>query len=547
MIRCQAKKHHNCHSDSFQQWSGRTVGFPEIQETFGGDARDIQSRIWDSDHTLWKDDPAEITNRLGWLNVPAEMMDVVPDLEQFAAEMNDRGITDVVLLGMGGSSLGPEVLRQAIGSASGYPELTVLDSTVPDAILSVRARIDPAKTLFLISSKSGGTIEPLSLYRYFRNEVADAIGAGNAGSHFAAVTDPGTPLQALGEAGGFARVFLANPNIGGRYSVLSHFGMVPAALMGVDIRRLLGSALAMRESISPGADPAESAAWLFAANMVSALRAGRDKLTIATGSTLPGFGLWAEQLLAESTGKEGKGVIPIATEPLLGVDAYGPDRIFVGPDRDAGAFEGLVAAGHPAYTDGISDPHDLGMLFLGWEFATAVTGVELKINPFDQPDVQAAKDATDAVLADYARDGSLAPLESFSSLPDLLSQAGEGDYLAIMPFVAETAESTRAFNELRRRVMGKYRIATTLGYGPRFLHSTGQLHKGGPSSVLAFQVTAGHPRDLDVPEAPYSFGTLVDAQANGDFQALQAAGRRVARLHVGGDLVTGINTLTNSI
>lgn len=523
------------------------MGFPEIQDTFGGDAQDIQSRIWDSDYTLWKDDPAEITNRLGWLNIPAEMMDVVPDLEEFAAEVAGRGITNVVLLGMGGSSLGPEVLRQAIGNASGYPELTVLDSTVPAAIVSVRDRIDPAKTLFLVSSKSGGTIEPLSLYRYFRNEVAHAVGAGNAGSHFAAVTDPGTPLQALGEAAGFARVFLANPDIGGRYSVLSHFGMVPAALMGVDIRRLLESALAMRESISPGADPAESTAWSFAANMVSALRAGRDKLTIATGSTLPGFGLWAEQLLAESTGKEGKGVIPIATEPLLGSDAYGPDRIFVGPDRVAGAFESLIAAGHPAHTDGISDPYDLGMLFLGWEFATAVTGVELKINPFDQPDVQAAKDATDAVLADYARDGSLAPLESASSLPELLSQAREGDYLAIMPFAAETDESTRAFNKLRGRVMGKYRIATTLGYGPRFLHSTGQLHKGGPNSILAFQVTTGHPVDLDVPEAPYSFGTLVDAQANGDFHALQSAGRRAARLHVDGDLVAAIDALAQAI
>jgi hypothetical protein len=303
----------------------------------------------------------------------------------------------------------------------------------------------------------------------------------------------------------------------------------------------------MRESVSPDADPAESAAWSFAANMVSALRAGRDKLTIATSDTLPGFGLWAEQLLAESTGKEGNGVIPIATEPLLGVEAYGPDRIFVGPDRDADAFESLIAAGHPAYADGISDPHDLGMLFYGWEFATAVTGAQLKINPFDQPNVQAAKDATGAVLADFSRDGSLAPLGSVSSLPELLSQARDGDYLAIMPFVAETDESTRAFNELRKRVMGKYRIATTLGYGPRFLHSTGQLHKGGPSSVLAFQITAGHPEDVDVPEAPYSFGTLVDAQANGDFQALRAAGRRVARLHVDGDLVSEIDALTDSI
>ncbi|MCH7735074.1 MAG: glucose-6-phosphate isomerase [Chloroflexi bacterium] len=503
--------------------------------------------MWDSDHTLWKDDPAEITNRLGWLNVPAEMMDVIPDLEQFAAEVVDRGITDIVLLGMGGSSLGPEVLRQAIGSAPDYPKLTVLDSTVPAAILSVRDRIDPAKSLFLISSKSGGTIEPLSLYRYFRNEVADAVGAGNPGRHFATVTDPGTPLQALGDAEGFARIFLANPDIGGRYSVLSHFGIVPAALMGVDIRRLLESALAVRENIAAGADPAASSAWSLAAQVVAALKEGRDKLTIATGGTLPGFGLWAEQLLAESTGKEGKGVIPIATEPLLHAEAYGPDRIFVGPDRDTDAFGDLIAAGHPAYAGGVSDPYDLGGLFLAWEFATAVIGAELKINPFDQPNVQAAKDATDAVLADYARHPTLPPLDSVNSLPELLSQAREGDYLAIMPFVAETDESTAAFNELRRRVMAKYRIATTLGYGPRFLHSTGQLHKGGPNSLLAFQVTAGHARDVDIPDAPYSFGTLVDAQAIGDFQALQAAGRRVARLHVDGDLMTAIDALAQAI
>ncbi len=509
------------------------------------------ARIWARDHTLWKDDPTEISDRLGWLDIAGEMKSAVPGLRSFAAEVKDAGIENVVLLGMGGSSLGPEVLRGAFGSAPGFPELNVLDSTLPATVLSVERGIDTAHTLFLVSSKSGATIEPLVLYAHFRELVEQAVGQGAAGDHFVAVTDPATPLAAMGADEGFREVFEARADIGGRYSVLSHFGMVPAALIGIDIERVLDSAIASRDAAERVGLPAETPGVNLGGFIGGLARAGRDKLSVVAGPPYSSLGLWIEQLIAESTGKEGAGVVPVAGEPMAGPEAFEEDRAFVlvdGGDPAAAAHaQRLSEAGHPVFTRTATDPHEVGALFFEWELAIAVVGAQLGINPFDQPNVQAAKDATDRVLGGFEQTGSLPPLEDAGSLAGLLSQAGVGDYLATMAYLPQTRELADELGRLRQRVMEKHRIATTLGYGPRFLHSTGQLHKGGPNSGLFLQITEDHSEDAAIPGRPYTFATLVDAQAIGDYEALSSAGRRVARLRLGEDAAGAVRKLAESV
>jgi len=507
----------------------------------------VVSRILVSDYSVWRSDPTEITDRLGWLTVIAKMRDEVRGLQRFANEVRDDGIRHVVLLGMGGSSLGPEVIRRTFGSAPGFPELIVLDSTLPRAIIDVGNRIDPARTLFLVSSKSGGTIEPNSLYKHFRGAVEATGAKGAPGDRFAAITDPGTSLAALAASDGFRRLFENPPDIGGRYSVLSFFGLVPAALIGVDVDRFLDSASAAAADANSAMDIQRNpSAWLGA--MIGAMAGkGLDKLTIVTSPSIASFGLWAEQLLAESTGKEGTGVIPIAGEPLLDPDAYGEDRVFVylrveGDDNTENdvATERLAAVGHPVVRLSLADTYGICGEFFRWEFATAVAGAILDIHPFDQPNVQAAKDATNRVLADYAAQGSLPAAEAGDSLAGLLAEAKPGDYLAIMPYAKQTDGVDTALAQLRRQIMKRHRVATTVGYGPRFLHSTGQLHKGGPNTGLFLQLIVTHDPDLDIPGERFSFGTLADAQALGDLQALLEAGRRVARVHLGGDAEGGL-------
>lgn len=514
----------------------------------------VQERIWARDHHVWKDDPTEISNRLGWLDVVDHMRGQVSDLTGFAKQAVADGIQHVVLLGMGGSSLGPEVLRATLGHADGYPSLTVLDTTIPARILDAERSVDLARTLFLVSSKSGTTVEPLSLYAHFRHQVERAVGPARAGRHFAAVTDPGTPLEKLGNEQGFRRVFGAQSDIGGRYSVLSHFGMVPAALCGLPISEILESAAsAMRESGSSKSLD-ESPGGRLGAQLAAAAYAGRNKVTLVAEPEVSAFGLWAEQLLAESTGKEGTGAIPVAGEPLLEPEAYSGDRVFVhvsagreaSPDT-AARLRALGEAGHPMLATLVERAQSIGALFFEWEFATAVLGAGLQINPFDQPNVQEAKDQTTAVLKEYSAKHGLPPLEDVGSLGGLLQGAKAADYLAIMPFTAQSPELDAALDELRQKVMGRHRIATTVGYGPRFLHSTGQLHKGGPNSVLAFQITQAHQEDVEIPGQPYSFATLADAQAIGDFQALKRRERRVARLHVHGDPAVAVRDLTASL
>ncbi len=532
---------------------------PQVEAALAAlDQRRVIPRIWNGDHTVWKPDPTEISNRLGWLASTDEMRQQASALTSFADEVRDSGFRHVVLLGMGGSSLGPEVLRQTFGSAPGYPELLVLDSTVPSWVQSIAQAIDPARSLFLVSSKSGSTTEPNLLYAYFRDPVEKAVGADNAGRNFIAVTDPGSPLETLATQASFRRVFLNPPDIGGRFSVLSYFGLVPAALSGLDISKLLDRADAMREATGPSVPPGlNPAAWLGLAMAVLARR-GRDKLTLVASPSIAGFGLWVEQLIAESTGKEGQGVVPVAGEHLDqfadSAENYGNDRLFVylrldGDDNRSSdsAMRALHAAGQPVIRLGLADKYDLGTEFFRWELATAIAGSYLGINPFDQPNVQQAKDMTERVLGQFDKTGQRPAMEDSGSLGQLLDASDKGDYLAIMAYLHQTPEVDQALNALRRNITEKSSIAVTVGYGPRFLHSTGQLHKGGPGSGLFLQLTGDHNPDLAIPGTNYTFGLVADAQAAGDLEALLAANRRAARVALGPDPATGILRIAKSL
>lgn len=514
----------------------------------------VVERIWRKDHTVWKPDPTEISNRLGWLTVNDLVLENLPAMEKLAKEVREAGYQHVVLLGMGGSSLGTEVLRQTFGSAPGYPELIVLDSIIPARIQEVTSAINPEKTLFLVSSKSGTTIEPLSLMKYFQNLIATTTGNKKTGRNFAAITDAGTYLAELAETEGFRYVSLNPEDVGGRYSVLSYFGMVPAALMGVDIASLLNRANQMRKLCRPGRSICDNAGAYLGTIIATMAKQGRDKLTLVTSPALSGFGLWVEQLIAESLGKEGKGVIPVVGEPLVDPANYGDDRLFIYlrlDDDDNLATDTAVkrigSGGQPLVTLELKDRLDLGAEFFRWEFATAIAGAILGINPFDQPDVQVAKLATDRTLQEYLTSGKLPDIQTTDSPPQLLNAARPGSYLAIMAYIRQTPETDKIIADLRRRLVEKYHITTTSGYGPRYLHSTGQLHKGGPNSGLILLVTTNHHQTLPIPGKPYPFGTLADAQALGDLQTLLSLKRRVARIHLNRDNLASLSQLTTSL
>lgn len=531
-------------------------------------SRDIVARIWRKDHTVWRADPKEITNRLGWLNTTEQMREMVPALETFAAEVRSSGFRHVVLLGMGGSSLGSEVLRQVLSGAPSprtleaarraelhhYPTLIVLDSTVPASVQAVSSQIDPARTLFLVSSKTGGTTETTSFYRYFRGLVEQAVGGKRAGGSFVAITDRGSPLENLGRGEGFRRIFLNSSEIGGRFSVLSYFGLVPAVLAGIDVGTLLDRANCMREACASCVPVRENPGASLGATIGVLASQGRDKLTLVTPPPLDSLGLWVEQLLAESLGKEGKGIIPVAGEPWLEPGSYGRDRLFVyltlaGTDdaTNCKMLDRLAAAGHPVIRLELKDRYDLGAEFFRWELATAVAGSLLGIHPFDQPDVQGSKDNTDRVLEGFRREGRLPPMIETGNLSGLLGQAQPGDYLAIMAYIQENPEVEGLLTELRRRVGGRLGIATTMGYGPRFLHSTGPLHKGGPATGLYLQLTADYARNVPIPGQEYDFGVLATAQAIGDFDALRSMGRRAVRVHLGHDHAGGLRRLLEDL
>ncbi len=485
-------------------------------------------RIWAHDPTVWTDDPStpEIRDRLGWLTVGKAMAQQVKALTAFADEVR-AGFDRVVLCGMGGSSLAPEVLWRTFGAAPKYPSLHVLDSTDPDAVRQAE-RSDLAKTLFIISSKSGTTQESDSFFRYFWER------SGGRGQQFVAITDPGTPLERLAGERGFRRVFLNPSDIGGRYSALSYFGLVPAALIGIDVETLLHRAHRMAEACAACVPTLENpAAWLGAILGEAAL-AGRDKATFVLSPAIASFGLWAEQLIAESTGKEGKGVLPVADEPLGGPEVYGADRIFVsmalaGDDvaETEARLSALEAAGHPVVHLRLDDRYDLGQEFFRWEFATAVAGAVLRINPFDQPNVAESKANTKTVLA---KKTAPSPAASAAELERFLGDIKSGDYLAIMAYLPPTPENDRRLASIRLRLRDRLKVATTLGYGPRFLHSTGQLHKGGRPVGHFLQITGRSEKDLPIPGESFGFARLEAAQAEGDLLALRSRGRPAIRV-----------------
>lgn len=505
----------------------------------------VVARLWAKDHSLWKPEPTEITNRLGWLTVPEKMQDRVGPLRGFADSIRNAGFRHVVLLGMGGSSLGPEVLRSTFGSINGFPRLWVLDSTVPGWIRQVSQRIQPARTLFLVASKSGGTTEVLALFAYFWNLVTRTRG-NTGGSQFVAITDPGTSLVSLAQDRGFRTVFLNPADIGGRYSVLSYFGLVPAALLGLDLKRLVSRGAGMARDCGPSVPPHRNPGAHLGAVLGTLGRMGRDKVTLLLSPTLKSYGLWVEQLLAESTGKEGRGLIPITEEPLAPPEAYGHDRLFISL-RLAGDANGrldrqvrtLEQAGQPVLRRALRDRYDLAAEFFCWEFATAVAGHFLGIHPFDQPNVQESKENTARILKDLDASGRLprslqgTEKKKEIELADLLAKAAPGRYFGILTYATPSARLEAAVAGLRKAVLTRYRVATTAGYGPRYLHSTGQLHKGGPGTGLFLQLVELMSPDLKVPEAPYTFGTLAEAQAMGDLQALQAHHRSAGRVRLG--------------
>jgi glucose-6-phosphate isomerase len=468
---------------------------------------DVLARIERHDGTLWAPEgTAELTDRLGWLDIADRMTEQLGDLETFVAEVRDAGLTDAVLLGMGGSSLAPEVFWKSFGPREGYLRLHVLDSTDPDQIQAVIDAVDLERTLFVVSSKSGGTIETLSQFKLFHSLQPD-------GSHFLAVTDPGSQLEGIAHDNAFRRIFAGDPEIGGRYSALSNFGLVPAALIGADVAAVLD-----------GARNADREAGVELGCIMGELAlAGRDKLTFAVHDPLRSFGLWVEQLIAESTGKQGKGILPVADEPLAAPEAYGSDRVFVHIGHSGGLPE-LRAAGQPVLGIEASAPADLGRLFFTWELATAVSGWVLEINPFDQPNVQEAKDATKRVLDEGP------PALDPGDLDAMLDGLAPPRYVAIMGYLPYSDEIEAAVARYRERLVTEHGVATTFGYGPRFLHSTGQLHKGGPKTGAFIQIVHEPSTDFQVPGEPFGFATLFKAQADGDLQTLRAHGLDAVRV-----------------
>jgi glucose-6-phosphate isomerase len=534
----------------------------------------ILGRIWAQDHTVWKPEPTEISNRLGWLNIAQTMKQNIARIQQLVSAVQAAGYTNVLLLGMGGSSLAPEVFRKVFGVLPDYLDLAILDSTVPGAVLDLAQKLDPVHTLLVVSTKSGGTVETISGFKFFYNWMSEAVGQDKAGEHFIAITDPGSSLVSLAERYHFRETFLNDPNIGGRYSVLSYFGMVPAALVGIDLDKLMERASSMaaecREEASVQHNPG---AWLGTITGQLA-QMGRDKLTFFLSPQIASFGDWVEQLVAESTGKDGKGILPVVGEAINGAEVYGSDRLFVclrlADDNTFDAqLAGLQNAGHPVVIVDLNDIYDLGGQFFLWEIATAVASYRLGINPFDQPNVEAAKVLAREIVADYSRTGKLAveppslvdgDIEVY--LPDsiksqsaadalraLLTQAQANAYIAIQAYIHPTPEVDSALSDLRTRWRDVTHLATTLGYGPRFLHSTGQLHKGDAGRGLFIQITADDPQDVPIPDeagkpdSSMSFGVLKTAQALGDARALKNAGRLVLRLHFKGNVAKSIAAL----
>jgi len=534
------------------------------------EAEQFARRLWAKDPTIWSRTLVpEITDRLGWLDLPQQSRNEVDEWDALRHEAIAEGTTSVVLLGMGGSSLAPEVFQDVFGNAPGHPQLLVLDTTHPAAISDLTAHLRLDKCLFVVSSKSGTTIETTSLFHYFYRRLSEIT--GTPGRHFVAVTDPGTPLERLARARHFRSVFIAPQDVGGRYSALSTFGLLPATLIGIDTRELLARSAMTDPARSDCASGRSNQCLALGAALGELALAGKDKVTLITSQSLSAFPLWVEQLLAESTGKNGKGIIPVVDEPLeVYSSPVGTDRVFVhislrqDADQHKELLKSLESDGHPVIRIVLSDKLDLGAEMFRWEMATAAACAILGVHPFNQPDVELAKQLARRVMAESQAGGPTPtrpedhtggdmrisgeiPKHAADSIKRLLANTKPGDSVALQAFLAPTFETTRLLQAIRWRLGCRAGLATTLGYGPRFLHSTGQLHKGGPDTGIFIQLIDQPRSDLKIPESAYSFGDLIRAQALGDFEALRQCGRRVLRIQIGANAVRGLQALANAL
>ncbi|HTU41164.1 MAG TPA: bifunctional transaldolase/phosoglucose isomerase [Candidatus Aquilonibacter sp.] len=537
-------------------------------------------RLWQRDAKLWTGDDED--KWLGWLDIVEDQIAHPVELRNLAKEVWSAGFRDVLLLGMGGSSLCPEVLRMTFGKSAGYPNLYVLDSTDPAQVKTFEAKIDIARSLFIVSSKSGSTLEPNIFKQYFFERTKEAVGADKAGSHFMAITDPGSHMQKVAEGDRFRHVFFGRPSIGGRYSALSNFGMVPAAVIGIDVKKFLDRTQEMVRACGPEPSVEENPGAMLGIILGTAATEGRDKVTIITSQDIADLGAWLEQLLAESTGKAGKGIIPVDREELGGPEVYGHDRVFAYVHTEHATDVGVEAkisalekAGHPVVRISIADIYDLGAEFFRWEIATAVAGSIIGINAFNQPDVEASKVVTRDLTSEYEKTGSLPPekpvledggIQLFTDeknaaelsrsaadkslagyLKTHLNRIKTNDYFALLAYVQMNSDHRTSLQAMRLAVRDKKHVATCLGFGPRFLHSTGQAYKGGPNSGVFLQITCEDAVQLPVPGQKYTFGVVKAAQARGDFQVLAERGRRALRLHLPSDVDTGLEKLNTAI
>jgi transaldolase / glucose-6-phosphate isomerase len=534
-------------------------------------------RLWQRDASLWTH--TDESQWLGWLDITEKQLDKKDQFQKLAEEIRKEGFSDVLLLGMGGSSLCPEVLAKTFGRIQGFPQLHVLDSTDPAQVKAFEKKVDLSKTLFIVSSKSGSTLEPNIFKKYFFERAKEAIGAEKAGSRFIAITDPGSKLQAEAEADKFRHIFHGDPSIGGRYSALSNFGIVPAAVMGLDVPKFLDRAEEMVQACAASVPVEQNPGVILGITLGVAAKAGRDKLTIVTSPAISDLGAWLEQLIAESTGKQGKGIIPVDREQLAAPETYGKDRIFAylrfasspDPAQDA-KVAALENARHPVIRISVNDTYDLGQEFFRWEIATAVVGSIIGINPFNQPDVEASKIETRKLTSEYEKTGSLPPekpifeqnsiklytdpknasaLGARESLGDYLrahlARIVTGDYFAVLAYVEMNDQHEAQLQEIRHAVRNTKRVATCLGFGPRFLHSTGQAYKGGPNTGVFLQITCDDAVDVPIPGQKYTFGIVKAAQARGDFQVLADRGRRALRVHLGKDVKAGLSELSKAV
>ena len=537
-------------------------------------------KLWARDASLWTN--SDENDWLGWLDITEKQLETIDHLKEIAQEVRREEFSHALLLGMGGSSLCPEVMKLTFGKQEGFPELHVLDSTDPAQVKTVENKIDLANTIFIVSSKSGSTLEPNIFKQYFFERVKEAIGADQAGSRFIAITDPNSKMQKVAEGDRFRHIFFGLPSIGGRYSALSDFGMVPAAVMGVDVAAFLECTKRMVDACKAD-EPGDNPGVTLGAILGTLANHGRDKLTIVTSPRIADLGAWLEQLIAESTGKDGKGIIPVDREHLCSPDDYGKDRLFAYLRLESAPDEALDAAvavlenaGHPVVRITLADIYDLGQEFFRWEIATAVAGSIIGINPFNQPDVEASKIVTKELTSAFEATGKLPPEEPlledegiklftdeknaarlkqaagddktlFGYIKAHLDSVGAGDYVAFLAYVEMNHAHEALLQMPRHTLRDQKKVATCLGFGPRFLHSTGQAYKGGPNSGVFLQITADDAVDVPVPEQTYTFGIVKAAQARGDFQVLADRNRRALRVHLGADVDEGLEKLRSAV